>query len=127
MRFYREHIGKHIENLWNNLGNTLGTNKSNKSNNPLTLPKRKKLGPLGGCWLTSLAAKNFYANLSLFFIIFGLARDTNCGTYSGNFVRLSYSNKFWFVVRRRILFGAKYVLVCCEKHSFWGQIRFGLL
>jgi hypothetical protein len=51
----------------------LGTKKSNKSNNTLTLPKRKKLGPLGACWLTSLAAKNFYANLSLFFfIIFGL-------------------------------------------------------
>ncbi len=51
------------------MGNTLGTNKSN---NPLTLAKRKKLGPLGGSWLASLAAKNFYANLSLVFIILGL-------------------------------------------------------
>jgi len=39
---------------------------------PSSSSNEKKLGPLGACWLTSLAAKNFYANLSLLFIIFGL-------------------------------------------------------
>jgi len=27
------------------------------------LPKENNLGPLGACWLTSLAAKNFYLYL----------------------------------------------------------------
>jgi hypothetical protein len=70
-----------------NLGNMLGTHweldrntvrtwweqqKSKKSNTPSPFKIQKKLGPLGACWLTSLAAKeNFYAYLSSL-PIFGL-------------------------------------------------------
>jgi hypothetical protein len=53
-------LGTHWEIDWNN------KNSKNASPTPTPLnppPKEKRLGPLGACWLTSLAAKNFYANV----------------------------------------------------------------
>jgi hypothetical protein len=41
----------------------LGTTKIQKIQHPTLLKMKKKLGLLGACWLTSLAAKNFYGYL----------------------------------------------------------------
>ncbi len=119
---YWEHIGKHIENLWNNMGNTLGTNKSN---NPLTLPKRKNWAPWVEVHSPHWLPRIFMPTFLCFFIILGLWTQLvghSQVTLLGYLTQINYGllweeglflrpNRFWFVVRK----------------SFWGQIGFGLL
>jgi hypothetical protein len=72
-----ENLGIMLGTHWELDRNTIRTwweqqQKSKKSNTPSPFEPKKKLGPLGACWLTSLAAKeNFYAYLSSL-PIFGL-------------------------------------------------------
>ncbi len=58
-------LGKWSGIKWGAMGNTLGTTKVQKlqHHNP---PQKKKTEPIGQCWLTSLAVKNFYAYLPLY-------------------------------------------------------------
>lgn len=93
----REHISKseYSDVKWGAFGNTLGTWGAcwELSGNligthweeqkiphppPPFLPKRKKTGPLGACWLTTLAAKNFYAYLYSLPLHWIIAGAQNC-------------------------------------------------
>jgi hypothetical protein len=57
-----------IGNMWGTHWEIDWNNKNSKNASPTPTPlnpplKEKRSGPLGACWLTSLAAKNFYANV----------------------------------------------------------------
>jgi hypothetical protein len=59
-------IGNMLETHWEIDWNNQNSKKCIPNPNSNTLdppPKEKRLGPLGARWLTSLAAKNFYANM----------------------------------------------------------------
>jgi len=74
----REHIGEHIGKTvgnsmgtyWELDGNTMGTRKTPQHPH-FTAKEKKKLGHLGACCLTSLAARMFWPTYIL--VIFGLA------------------------------------------------------
>ncbi len=120
MRCYWEHIGEHIENLWNIFENTLGTKKIQKIQHPplpalpLFAPKEIKTEPLGCMFAKQLFNLKFpfengtFLNISedsLFFIT--------------NFFSLSEMKISTFLQKNMYIYiYIVCVCVCVDKNTF---------